>query len=68
MELTFENILGFIKANFFYDLRACVMTICFLLVMFYMYKLLKYDNEKPAKSLKFLTIVLVSGSVFMLIY
>ena len=68
MELSFENIMGFIKANFFYDLRSTVLTICLVFVLFYLFKLLKYDNEKPVKSLKYLTIGFVCGAVFMLIY
>lgn len=68
MELSFESIMGFIKANFFYDLRSTVLSVCFIFVLFYLFKLLKYDNEKPVKSLKYLTVVFVCGAVFMLIY
>ena len=68
MDLTFESVMGFIRANFFYDFRATILTVCFCFVIFFLYKLLKYDNEKPVKSLKYLTIVVVCGAVFMLIY
>ena len=68
MDFSFESILGFIKANFFYDLRAAVLTICFLFVVVYLYKVLKYNNDKPIKSLKYLTIIIVFGAVFMLVY
>ena len=68
MEISFESVMGFIKANFFYDFRATILTLCMLFVVFFVYKLLKYDNEKPVKSLRYLTFVVVFGAVFMLVY
>jgi len=67
MELTLESIFGFIRANFFYDFRSSVISICFLLGMFFMMKLLKDNGEKVSKSFRFLTcLVLCFGIVFLL--
>ena len=68
MEFSFESILGFIKANFFYDFRASIITICVLVLVLYFFKLLKYDNEKPVKSLKYITVILVCCAVVAIIY
>ena len=67
MEFTFESVMAFIRANFFYDLRSSIVSICFLLGAFFMFKLLKDNGEKVNKSLKYLTcVVLCAGVVFLL--
>ena len=68
MDFTFESIMGFIRAKLFYDFRSTVLTVCFLLVMFFFFKLLKYNNEKPIVSLKYIVVVVVCGAVFLLMY
>ena len=40
---------GFVRANFFYDTRASILTISFALVCFFVFKLLKTKVEKANK-------------------
>ena len=60
MDFTFESIMAFIRANFFYDLRSSVVSICFLIGAFFFFKLLKDNGEKVAKSLKYITLYTTS--------
>jgi hypothetical protein len=59
----FESVWGFIRANFFYDLRSSIISICFLLGAFFFMKLLKYDGEKVLKSMRYLSCVVLFFSV-----
>lgn len=68
MELTFQSVIGFIKHNVLCDFRTALLSICIAFGLFFFFKLLKYDNSKPAVSLKYLTIVVLCGVIFMLMY
>ncbi|MBQ3213653.1 MAG: hypothetical protein IJB10_01400 [Clostridia bacterium] len=59
----FESMWGLIRANFFYDVRSTIVSICFLLGVFFFMKLLKYDGEKIFKSMRYLTCVVLFFSV-----
>ena len=54
-----DNLWGTIKANFFYDLRSTIVSICVLIGAFFLYKLMKYDGEKVYKSMRYLTLVAI---------
>ena len=68
MDFTLESIFGYIRANFFYDLRSTVISSCFLLGIFFLFKLLKDNGEKVNKSLKYLTCVVLCFVVVFLLY
>ena len=58
-----DSLWGLIKANFFYDLRSTIVSICVLVGAFFLHKLLKYDGEKIHKSMRYLTLVAIFFSV-----
>ena len=62
-----QNLWGFLRENFFYDLRSSIVSICFLFGAFFLYKLLKYDGEKIFKSMRYLTCVAMFFSVVLLL-
>ena len=64
---TLQDLWGVIRANFFYDLRSSIISVCFLLGVFFLYKLLKYDGEKIFKSMRYLTCVAMFFSVVLLL-
>lgn len=68
MEFTFESIIGFIRANFFYDFKSSIISLCVIIGAFFFFKLLKDNGEKVAKSLRYLTCVVVCIGVVMLLY
>ena len=68
MEFSFESIMGFIRANFFYDLKSSIVSLCVIIGGFFFYKLLKDKGDKVAKSLRYLTCVVVCFAVVMLLY
>ena len=68
MDITFESILAFVRANFFYDLKSSVISICFIIGAFFFFKLLKDNGEKVNKSLKYLTCVILCAAVVYLLY
>lgn len=68
MEFTFESIMGFIRANFFYDLKSSIISFCVIIGAFFFFKLLKDNGEKVAKSLKYLTCVVICVGIVMLLY
>lgn len=68
MDITFESILAFVRANFFYDLKSSVISICFIIGAFFFFKLLKDNGEKVNKSLKYLTCVILCAVVVYLLY
>lgn len=63
-----ENVLAFIKANFFYDLKSSIISICLILAMFFLMRLLKDNGDKIYRSLKYLTCVVVFFGVVVLLY
>ena len=68
MEFNIQSILGFIRANFFYDLRSSVITLCLIFGVFFLFKLLKDNGEKVNKSLKYLTYSCLSFGILILIF
>ena len=68
MEFSFESIMGFIRANFFYDLKSSIISFCVIVGAFFFYKLLKDNGDKAAKSLRYLTCVVICFVVVMLLY
>lgn len=65
---TLQNLWEVIRANFFYDLRSSIISVCFILGSFFLYKLLKDNGEKVYKSMRYLTCVAMFFSVAMLLY
>ena len=63
-----QNLWGFLRENFFYDLRSSIVSICFLLGSFFLYKLLKDNGEKIVKTTKYLTCVAMFFSAALLLY
>ena len=68
MDFNFASIMAFIRANFFYDLRSSIVSICFIIGAFFFFKLLKDNGEKLNKSLKYLTCVVLCAVVVFLLY
>jgi len=50
----FWTIFNFLKSNFFYDLRSSVISVSFLLLVYFLNKLLKDKGDKIIKTLKYL--------------
>jgi len=50
----FWIIVDYLKSNFFYDLRSSLISISFVLLLYFLNKLLKDKGEKILKTVKYL--------------
>ena len=64
----FDMMITFIHVHFFYDLRSSVISICVLLMIYFLNKLWKDKGEKPIESLKLLVETTIPLVVMIAIY
>ncbi|NCB48316.1 MAG: hypothetical protein EOM55_01605 [Clostridia bacterium] len=50
----FWVIINFLRSNFFYDLKSSIVSISFILLLYFLNKLLKDKGDKLGKTLQYL--------------
>ena len=58
-----RNLWNFIRTNCFYDLKSSIISICIIIGIYYLFKLLKDNGEKVYKSMRYLTCLVMCFAV-----
>ena len=64
---TIQSIWGFFRANFFYDIRSSIITICVFVCVICLTRLLKDNYEKLSKTLKNLVCVIMCFTIALVL-
>ena len=64
----FTSLYNFIRNTFFYDFRSSIMSFAIIIGVFFFFKLLKYDGEKPIRSLQYLVTAVICFVTVYLLY